>query len=231
MHESIPIIDIGDLFSNDHEAKKKVAKQIHDACSQFGFFAIKNHKRDCLDQLIEEAYRFFKTLSIEQKLELAPNKWNSKNKNVYRGYFPAINGKEGLDLGNPFFDADHDVIKKQLPLQEIMSWPDEESIPGFKAFVIEYFVKMTSLAKVLLSGFAIAAGRDEDFFENKLNLHDTMSTLRFNYYPFSREDLKPVEIAPDGTKLGCETHCDGSVITILYQPSNRRFLLICLQII
>ena len=28
-------------------------------------------------------------------------KWNKKNKNIYRGYFPNdVNGKEGLDLGD-----------------------------------------------------------------------------------------------------------------------------------
>ena len=35
------------------------------------------------------------------KIKLAPKKWNNKNKNVYRGYFPNdVNGKEGLDVGD-----------------------------------------------------------------------------------------------------------------------------------
>ena len=44
-----------------------------------------------------------------------------------------------------------------------------------------------------------------------------MSTLRLNYYPFL-DNIEAVEIAPDGTRLGCETHRDSSLITILYQP-------------
>ena len=44
--------------------------------------------------------KFFET-SFQNKLKLAPKKWNKKNKNFYRGYFPNdVNGKEGLDLGD-----------------------------------------------------------------------------------------------------------------------------------
>ena len=220
MHESIPIIDIGALYAHDLEAKKKVAQKIGDACSKIGFFAIKNHGIDCLEELMEQSNRFFTLLSAGKKLELAPNKWNPNNANTYRGYFPPVNGKEGFDIGNPFFDENHETIRKGWPLQEIMKWPDEQAVPGFRSFFVDYFVRMIELAQVLLSGFAMAAGREENFFENKLNLTDTMATLRLNYYPFAREDLEPAEIAPDGTKLGCETHCDGSVLTILYQPSK-----------
>ena len=44
--------------------------------------------------------KFFNS-SEENKKKLAPKKWNKKNKNIYRGYFPnSVNGKEGLDLGD-----------------------------------------------------------------------------------------------------------------------------------
>ena len=43
----------------------------------------------------------------------------------------------------------------------------------------------------------------------------TLSTLRFNYYP---NQTKPVEISKqDGVALGCETHVDSGVFTVLYQ--------------
>ena len=43
----------------------------------------------------------------------------------------------------------------------------------------------------------------------------TLSTLRFNYYP---NQTKPVEISKqDGVPLGCETHVDSGMFTILYQ--------------
>ena len=44
--------------------------------------------------------KFFQS-SKKNKIKLAPKKWNIKNKNFYRGYFPNdVNGKEGLDIGD-----------------------------------------------------------------------------------------------------------------------------------
>ena len=46
----------------------------------------------------------------------------------------------------------------------------------------------------------------------------TLSTLRFNYYP---NQPKPVEISKqDGVALGCETHVDSGIFTILYQDKK-----------
>ena len=46
----------------------------------------------------------------------------------------------------------------------------------------------------------------------------TLSTLRFNYYP---NQNKPVEVSKqDGVALGCETHVDSGIFTILYQDKK-----------
>ena len=43
----------------------------------------------------------FSICQIVKKRKLSPKKWNKKNKNLYRGYFPNdVNGKEGLDIGD-----------------------------------------------------------------------------------------------------------------------------------
>ena len=44
----------------------------------------------------------FLILKKDNKYKLAPKKWNKSNANLYRGYFPSdVNGKEGLDIGDP----------------------------------------------------------------------------------------------------------------------------------
>ena len=44
--------------------------------------------------------KFF-NLTEKNKKKLSPKKWNIKNTNIYRGYFPSdVNGKEGLDIGD-----------------------------------------------------------------------------------------------------------------------------------
>lgn len=218
MDSKIPVIDISALFGNDLNAKQLVASQIDSVCRQSGFFQITNHGIEKLANLTAEALRFFKTLSLEQKMSLSANKFNPNNKHTYRGYFPAkVNGKEGFDIGNPNLNLEHEIVKKNLPLNEITVWPDEDLIPNFRTYFQNLYSEMTNLARVLLRGFALATGKEETFFDDKLREYDCMSTLRLNYYPFL-ENIDAVEIAQDGTRLGCETHRDGSLITILFQP-------------
>lgn len=218
MYSKVPTIDISALYGHDLDAKLQVAKQIDTICRKSGFFQISNHHIKCLNSLTSEAFRFFKTLNQEQRMSLAANKFNQKNTHTYRGYFPAkVNGKEGFDIGNPNLNDEHQAIKQNLPLNEITVWPDESIIPNFKEFFVNFYAEMTSLARVLLRGFALATGKEETFFDDKLMHDNCMSTLRLNYYPFL-ENIDAVEIAPDGTRLGCETHRDGSLITILFQP-------------
>ena len=89
----ISTVDISALFGDDIEAKREVGKQIDSICRKNGFFQITGHGVQNLSQLTSEALRFFKTLSYEQKMELAANKFNPKNQHTYRGYFPAkVNG-------------------------------------------------------------------------------------------------------------------------------------------
>ena len=41
-------------------------------------------------------------LPEEEKQQSAPQRWNPRSANRYRGYFPStVQGKEGLDLGDP----------------------------------------------------------------------------------------------------------------------------------
>jgi isopenicillin N synthase-like dioxygenase len=211
----IPLIDIGPLYSNDVKAKREVGQQIDDVCRKSGFFQISNHgiDSDLLKKLTSESFSFFRKLSTEQKMKLARRRFNPKNDNKYRGYFPATaNGKEGFDVGNP--DENHEIFKQNLPLHDLTPWPD---MPGFRPFIQDYYRKMSDLAQVVLRGFAIGSGKEENFFDDKVKYEDCMSTLRLNYYPFL-DDIEAVEISSDGIKLGCETHRDSSLITILFQP-------------
>jgi len=214
----LPIIDISPLFGTDIKSKLKVASQIDLACRNNGFFEIENHKIDLLDSLNFQAFRFFKNLSHEQKISLSPKKWNAKSDFTYRGYFPAsVNGKEGYDIGNPRFDETHELVKNKSSLYEAFVWPDENLLPGFRNFFTEFYEKMSLLSKVLLSGFALALGKEESFFDEKIRDFDCLHTCRLNFYPFL-DNIDAVEIATDGTRLGCETHRDGGLITILFQP-------------
>lgn len=212
----IPVIDIAPLFGNDMEAKLKIGREIDEVCRGTGFFQITNHGIHDIEKITEKAFDFFRNQTTEQKMAMASRKFNPENKHVYRGYFPAsVNGKEGFDIGNPTLDADSELLK--FPLNEVCQWPDANVLPDFKADFTDYYYRMTNLARHLLRGFALASGKEENFFDDKLQISDCMSTFRLNHYPFL-DKIDAIEIAPDGTKIGIETHTDGSLLTILYQP-------------
>ena len=100
----IPTIDVSAIYKYGLNNKKtlKVLEEIEKACTKVGFFQIIGHdiKQSDIKKITKIGNLFFK-LKNEKKFKLAPKKWNKKNKNLYRGYFPNnINGKEGLDIGD-----------------------------------------------------------------------------------------------------------------------------------
>mmetsp|Transcript_5807 Transcript_5807/g.8129 ORF Transcript_5807/g.8129 Transcript_5807/m.8129 type:complete len:331 (-) Transcript_5807:75-1067(-) len=219
----IPTIDVSPLWKPDADEKSKldVAAQLTKACEVVGFFKIVGHPipRETLDQLMEEAYRFF-SLPSEEKMQFAPKKWNPNNTNTYRGYFPAsVNGKEGLDMGTPKLKDDDPVMKQQKPLHEVTVWPNPNMIPGWQQFMTKYYDMMTNLGKLLLEAIATGIQIDPKYFSEKVT-DNTLSTLRLNFYPLSTniKDFKPVAMGDDGVPLSCEVHTDGCMLTLLYQP-------------
>jgi isopenicillin N synthase-like dioxygenase len=130
MMNCIPVIDISPLVrssSSNEEVKLDVSRAIRQACETVGFFQIVGHGVDqqLVDSLVLEARRFF-SQSTEEKQRYAVNKWNSANKNAYRGYFPAsVNGKEGLDLASPYLNPEHELVKTGDQLHELNLWSME----------------------------------------------------------------------------------------------------------
>ncbi|CAF1234537.1 unnamed protein product [Rotaria sp. Silwood1] len=213
-------IDISALFGDDMDAKMEVAKKIDRSCRDTGFFFISNHTIDCLDELFERIQRYHLSENEDEKFKMAINAYNKNNTNILTGYYMSIKGVkavESLYVQNPSFNADHVLIKAKTPLHEITQWPDETKHPGFKKFITEYYWKMFCMCKILLHGFALALGKNENFFDNFYNPEDTISSLRLIRYPYI-ENYPPVITAPDGQKLNFDTHTDVSLLTVLYQP-------------
>ena len=83
----LPIIDVSSLLqidANDVD-QLQTAKQIHQACRDWGFFYVKNHgvPMALQDELFELSREFF-ALPSETKMEIAM----SKGGRAWRGYFP-----------------------------------------------------------------------------------------------------------------------------------------------
>jgi len=160
--------------------------------------------------------KFFNS-SENNKKKLAPKKWNYKNKNIYRGYFPNdVNGKEGLDIGDLKVTKKYANIKKKQYIEYInlnKSF-DKKSIK----ILTKYFDEIFNLGEILFKSIIKLYNKDINNSKLAFSRLKTLSTLRFNYYP---NQSKPVEISKqDGVALGCETHVDSGIFTILYQDKK-----------
>ena len=100
----IPTINISSIVKNgyDGQGSIKIINKIKKACIDIGFFQVTGHgiSQKKIKNICNVGNKFFNS-SDKNKRKLSPKKWNSKNKNIYRGYFPNdVNGKEGLDIGD-----------------------------------------------------------------------------------------------------------------------------------
>ncbi len=213
----IPTINISSLLGKNFNTRPafKTVKELEKACIDVGFFQITGHgiKLKNISKICEVGENFFK-LNKKNKLKLAPKKWNKKNKNVYRGYFPNdVNGKEGLDLG------DLKVTKKyskRIKNQYIEYLNIKHSFTANNISKLsDYYDDIFNLSEILFKSIIKIYNKDTNISKKAFSRLKTLSTLRFNYYP---NQSKPVEISKqDGVALGCETHVDSGIFTVLYQ--------------
>ena len=213
----IPTINISSLIKNNFETQNafKTIKEIEKACVNVGFFQITGHGINLkeIKKTCEVGNKFF-NLPDTKKRKLSPKKWNKKNKNLYRGYFPNdVNGKEGLDIG------DLKVTKKyssNLNNQYIEFLNLDECFKKSSINILnKYFDNIYRLSETLFKSVIKLNKKNPDISSVAFSRLKTLSTLRFNYYP---NQTKPVEISKqDGVALGCETHVDSGVFTVLYQ--------------
>ena len=81
-----------------------------------------------------------------------------------------------------------------------------------------YFDEIFVLGEILFKSIIHLYKKDTKNSKLAFSRFKTLSTLRFNCYP---NQTKPVEISKqDGIALGCETHVDSGVFTILYQDKK-----------
>jgi isopenicillin N synthase-like dioxygenase len=220
MKSYIPTINISSLLKSGLNtlASKNIIKKIEKACVDVGFFQITGHGINMkkIDNICKIGNKFFNSSNLN-KNKLAPKKWNKKNKNIYRGYFPnTVNGKEGLDIGDLQIKP-HNLKKYKSPYIEYLDLSKSFNKSSIKS-LSNYYDNIFSLSEILFKGILKLYKKDEVICSKAFSRLKTLSTLRFNYYP---NQTTPVEISKqDGVALGCETHVDSGVFTILYQDKK-----------
>ncbi|MDC0215906.1 isopenicillin N synthase family oxygenase [Candidatus Pelagibacter sp.] len=216
----IPTINISSIVKNDFVSQKsiKTINKIKKACVNIGFFQVTGHgiSQKNIKKICTVGNKFFNS-SKKNKKKLSSKKWNPKNNNVYRGYFPNdVNGKEGLDIGDLKVTKKYakNINNQYIEYLNLNKSIDKKSIK----ILSNYFDEIYYLSEILFKAIIKLYKKDNKIYKNAFSRYKTLSTLRFNYYPYQ---TKPVEISKqDGVALGCETHVDSGIFTILYQDKK-----------
>src|SRR5258706_6595950 len=117
VNPQLPVIDIRALISQT-EDRHQVARQIGDACREWGFFYVTGHGVDPrLIRELEEGSRRFFAQDLEKKLEIKM----ARGGRAWRGYFPVgdeltsgyPDAKEGIYFGAEL-DDDHPMVQAKI---------------------------------------------------------------------------------------------------------------------
>ena len=216
----IPTINISSLIKNNFETQSafKTIKEIEKACVNIGFFQVTGHGLNLkeIKNICDVGNKFFNLPEIKKR-KLSPKKWNKKNKNLYRGYFPNdVNGKEGLDIGDLKVTKKYSSkIKNQyIEYLNLNTCFNKTSIKVLN----KYFENIYNLSETLFKSVIKLNKLNPNISNKAFSRLKTLSTLRFNFYP---NQTIPVEISKqDGVALGCETHVDSGIFTVLYQDKK-----------
>ena len=216
----IPTIDISSIVNSEFDSERSIntINKIKKACINIGFFQVVGHgiSKKKINNICKIGKKFFNS-SEKNKKKLSPKKWNYNNKNIYRGYFPHdVNGKEGLDIGDLKITQKYarKIKRKYIEYINLNKSIDKKSIKDLSIYFDNIFI----LGEVLFKSVIKLYKKDTNISKKAFTRLKTLSTLRFNYYP---NQTKPVEISKqDGVALGCETHVDSGIFTILYQDKK-----------
>ncbi|XDG04426.1 hypothetical protein ABKA04_004041 [Annulohypoxylon sp. FPYF3050] len=217
---AIPVVDFAVWSEGSIDDKKRIARELTDACRRVGFVYVVNH--GVPSDLLEEAFGWSKRLFDlpQEKKMLAPH---PPGPNVHRGYsWPGLE-KVTQDIikdGDEAREAENRKISDVKESYEIGSeesrlqpnvWLPEDVLPGFREFMVPFYWKCFEAGKELLRALAIGIGlEDEDFF---LRFHSGENNqLRLLHYPpVEAEKLSSNEVAR------MPAHSDWGTITMLFQ--------------
>jgi len=230
--QDVPIIDLSPLRGKSPGAIERVAKEVHDAARDIGFFTVVNHPIPPaqIRDIFAQSRRFF-AQPLSRKMAL----YMGQSEN-YRGYLPMdqsgdqkhYRGKpiEGFQLHitpdrpklrkpnlNEAFQIsaelgpnDPDVIAGK-PLHGPNQWPDD--LPGFKEGVLGYYDAMSAFTGEMASLFARGLGLEADWF--KPYYKKPLIQLRLLHYLPHQSDEAAVEGGDS------RAHCDAGGFTMLQQ--------------
>lgn len=225
---AIPEIPVASLIATSGKREAEVAaERIVEAATGSGFMVLTgvNSAVGLSADAQERLLRFFALPEAALKA-LSRRKFEPNHENVYRGVFPLQSGdptyKEGIDIGPDAIDPGR-TQRGGDPLKEPTPWPDESSLPGWRADVATYYGAMERLGRIVASAIANGLGSSEQvllpLFERG---NSTLRVIRYPERPVSSlpKDLTTVAVKGDVRYVVGRPHVDNGFITLLWQDPS-----------
>lgn len=217
---TVPVIDIGPLYSGDKRAKEKLATQVDLLLQDIGFLVVRGHPIDpnLIRKTYDACFEFFALPEAEKVKILQPHDY------TVRGYSPLMS--EGLSysigkttppdikesfwagppgepearylMGSPYYSCE---LAGTHFLPNL--WPEKP--PELRPIVEEHFRAMRQFGFDLHRLFSIALGLPEDYFDKFID--EPFTSFRAVHYP-------KLETAPEPGQIRAGEHSDYDNITI-----------------
>jgi isopenicillin N synthase-like dioxygenase len=225
--QSVPLINVGALFGPRCAARAATDAQILAAAGNIGFLSIVGLPPGVPTGGAARAdlLRIFR-LSPSELRQLWRRKFEPRNPNLYRGWFPVqpgnLTSKEGIDMGGDIAYGTS-LIDASDPLCEPTPLPSEAALPGWRTAVTAYYKAMGEVSAALMRSIARSLGLDEQYFDSAF--YRGLSTLRLLRYPVRSADelarcrAAELWVSQGGARyyVAGAAHTDSGFMTLLAQ--------------
>jgi isopenicillin N synthase-like dioxygenase len=209
----IPVLDMGPYLADKPDALEALAAQLRHVQENVGFYFIVNHgvRKTLISGAYDALRQFFALPDIEkQKVRLNPQRI---------GYVPAkssvyvtsnVNENTKPDLNEVIMyvrdrASDHPELVNERSFHGPNQWLDEETLPGFRDSLTDYYAAIETLGHKMLAVYARALDLPADYFDPFFK--DPMWTTRNAFYPGS--------LKAEQNQFGISPHRDHGFITFL----------------
>jgi isopenicillin N synthase-like dioxygenase len=205
--KTLPVIDFS-AYTEDAglEARKRVARALHDAGTDTGFFYLTNHGISAAElDLAHDWGRVFFELPREEKLKCNFTPVGGKNPGANPD--KEADQKETYSLPRPLLSGE--PVDRPSRTVGRGRWPDPTIMPGFREFIEPHIVKRIRVAQRLCSAFALSLDLPEDHLDAAHRFPS--GSITYNYYP----SLDPATVGQ--TQWGISPHTDYGSFSVLSQ--------------